>query len=152
MKLLFYLIALFTFSISACTTKNHKISQINIKGLDLLNADKKTDVVVEIPNNDTISIIKAKIKIRGGSSIGYDKKNFSLTLKDKFTFNGFHRDKNFVLGASVIDKTFLRNVFCYHFFREWNINNIAPHTSYTELYLDNTYYGFYVLTEKTPCL
>lgn len=139
---------IFFLFLNSCSKYQEDFSKINVIGFNLLNATQKQQVEVEIDQNGKKKTLKAKVKYRGGSSIGYAKKNLSLDLTENFKFQGLNEDKNWVLGASVVDKTFLRNVFCYHFFKEWNATNKAAATKYSDVYADNEYYGFYVLTEK----
>jgi len=90
----------------------------------------------------------ARIKYRGGYSIGFPKKNFTISLETEFKFNGLKKDDDWILNASVVDKTFLRNVINYKLFNSFDKNNIAPKTKYAEIFTNDNYYGFYVLTER----
>jgi hypothetical protein len=100
------------------------------------------------------------IHIRGNSSVSYDKKQYTLEIRDAdgndmdATFFGFPEEEDWVLAAPYSDKTLMRN----HLMFQWSrsIGRYAPRTRFIEVYMEvdggtigpEDYRGVYVLTEK----
>lgn len=105
----------------------------------------------------------ATIKIRGGTSRAYPKKNFAIKTKDENGINkdipllGLRNDQSWILDAMYIDKAKMRNRVCTDI---WNSMNNVPHIDLepdalngtrgylTEVFINNEYRGVYMLTEK----
>lgn len=147
MRNLFVLVIVLTIFCS-CNNYTKDFSKIEISNFELITKEEKTIVPTKIYRNGKTDNFKAKIKFRGGSSIGYKKKNFAINLDKEYKFKGAKKDDDWVLNASVVDKTFLRNVFSYKLFKDFDSKNIAPKTSYADVFANGEYYGFYVLCER----
>lgn len=135
-------------SLSSCNYYTKDFSKIEIENFELINENYKTLRELRILRNNESKFFQARIKFRGGSSIGYPKKNFTINLDKEYKFKGAKKDDDWILNASVVDKTFLRNVFSYKLFRDFNSKNEAPQTSYADIYANGEYYGFYVVCER----
>jgi hypothetical protein len=92
------------------------------------------------------------IELRGSSSLMFEKKGYGLETRLETGENnnvpllGMPRENDWVLHGPYSDKSLIRNVLAYHFASE--MGQYAPRTRLCELFLNNTYYGVYVLTEK----
>jgi hypothetical protein len=92
------------------------------------------------------------IELRGSSSLMFEKKGYGLETRLEFGENnnvpllGMPVENDWVLNGPYSDKSLIRNVLAYQFARE--MGQYAPRTRLCELFLNNTYYGVYVLTEK----
>lgn len=100
------------------------------------------------------------IHIRGNSTAGYEKKQYSLETWDEqdkdvdVSLLGFPSDSDWVLHAPFSDKTLMRNHLMYQWSRE--MGRYASRTKFIELYLNKDservgaedYVGVYVLMEK----
>ena len=100
------------------------------------------------------------IHIRGNSTAGYEKKQYSLETWDErdndtdVSLLGLPSDSDWVLHAPFSDKTLMRNHLMYQWSRE--MGRYASRTRYIELYLNkdservgaDDYVGVYVLMEK----
>ncbi len=95
---------------------------------------------------------KIGIEYRGASSQMFDKKGYGLETRlengenNNVPLLGMPVENDWVLHGPYSDKSLIRNVLAYHFARE--MGQYAPRTRLCELFLNNTYYGVYVLTEK----
>ncbi len=95
---------------------------------------------------------KIGIEIRGSSSTMFDKKGYGLETRlesgenNNISLLGMPVENDWVLHGPYSDKSLIRNVLAYHFARE--MGQYAPKTRLCELFLNNTYFGVYVLMEK----
>lgn len=105
----------------------------------------KTDTIFEYNG-------KIGIEIRGFTSAGFPKKNFSVETRTVTGTNnnvnllGMPRENDWVFHGPYTDKSLMRNVLAYHLGNKtgrWN-----PRTRFFELYLNGLYQGVYVLVEK----
>ena len=71
----------------------------------------------------------SKIKYRGNSSAGYDKKSFSIKFQEKVAFKQLDSSYKWKLNADYIDKTLMRNKLSYDLFKAFSEKNISPKTS-----------------------
>ncbi len=95
---------------------------------------------------------KISIEVRGESSVGFNKKSYSIELQNEDGSNnnvsilGLPEENDFVLYGPYSDKTLIKNVLSYELFRR--TGRWAPRTRYIEIILNGDYRGVYVLTEK----
>lgn len=97
--------------------------------------------------NDSISI-EGKIKQRGGSSVGFAKKSYTVKFKEKLDYFGESRSKTWMFIASYIDKSLMRNKLCYDMYDNFSEKNIAPDIKYIQVYHHEVYMGIYQFCEK----
>jgi len=82
------------------------------------------------------------------------KDSYSLNIKeDSITGDvpsilDFETSKRFKLSASYMDRSFLREKLSYDIFKSLSDNNIAPDSSYVEVYVNNSYKGLYLLSRR----
>lgn len=94
----------------------------------------------------------AGIELRGSSTLYSPKKSYGLETRDEFGENnnvellGMPVENDWILYASYIDKTLIRNVLTYDVSNK--MGKYAPRTRYVELILNDSYVGTYVLMEK----
>ncbi len=100
---------------------------------------------IRIPH---IYLDKVRIKARGGVSEDFPKHNFTIELSEKHPLAGLKSDDDWILAASFIDKSFIRNKLSYDLFRAFNKKNIAPQCQYIEVYKNFRYNGLYILMER----
>ena len=86
----------------------YNLPNINIS-YDTLTSTHKVPCVITI--NDTL-ILEGKIKQRGGSSIGYPKKSYTVKLKESKSLCGLPSNKTWVFTSSYLEK-FLMRIFCF---------------------------------------
>ncbi|MFT6152356.1 MAG: hypothetical protein ACJAY9_001756 [Flavobacteriales bacterium] len=122
----------------------YNLPNINIS-YDTLSSNHKVPCVITI--GDTL-LLKGKIKQRGGSSIGYPKKSYTVKLSKKISLYGLRENKSWVFTSSYLEKSLLRNILSYDLFRSWDTNNFAPKIQLIEFFHNDNYEGIYQLTEK----
>jgi len=122
----------------------YNLPNINIS-YDTLTSTHKVPCVITI--NDTL-ILEGKIKQRGGSSIGYPKKSYTVKLKESKSLCGLPSNKTWVFTSSYLEKSLMRNILSYDLFRSWDTNNFAPQIQLIEFFHNDNYEGIYQLTEK----
>lgn len=86
------------------------------------------------------------IKTRGNTSFKEKKKPFNIKFPKKQAFLGLDRDKSFVLLANACDESYIRNAIAFDLARAIGIP--APRYAYLTLYINNTYWGLYQITNK----
>ncbi len=120
--------------------------------LDDQNLDLATCTIIDnSDSSNNANEFKLDIKGRGNSSWDMPKKSYSLKLEKKNNLlnlaNGKH--KKYALIANYCDKTLLRNQLAYYMGTDiftnmdWN-----PHTRQVNLFINDKYYGIYMLTER----
>lgn len=122
----------------------YNLPNINIS-YDTLSSTHKVPCVITI--GDTL-LLKGKIKQRGGSSIGYPKKSYTVKLSKKISLYGLRENKSWVFTSSYLEKSLMRNILSYDLFRSWDTNNFAPKIELIEFFHNDNYEGIYQLTEK----
>jgi subtilisin-like proprotein convertase family protein len=144
------------------TSSNLPIVVINSGGQEILDEPKRTmnmsiiyngpgvrNNISDAPNNYNGKI---SIESRGSSSIQFQKKSFSLETIDNSDANldvsllGLPVEHDWVLYASYVDKSLIRNAISYDLARR--MGNYASASKFVELVIDGQYQGVYALEEK----
>jgi len=103
---------------------------------------KNGELVVEHQTNE------AKIRGRGNSTwFSYEKKPYRLRFDKNTSILGMPEAKNYVLLAEYADKSLIRNILTQKMaslFSNLDPLEVRP----VELYINNEYRGYYVLTEQ----
>lgn len=90
-----------------------------------------------------------EISGRGSGSWHFDKKSYNLKLSRSESLLGMEAGRRWVLLANVIDESHLRNRMVYQFAREiGSYSGFAPDSAYVDLFLNGSYVGLYLMTEK----
>ncbi len=95
---------------------------------------------------------KIGIEVRGFTSVGYPKKNYTVETRDDLGANlnvsllGMPQENDWVFHGPYSDKSLMRNVLAYHLGNK--TGKWSPRTRFFELYLNSNYVGVYVLVEK----
>lgn len=93
-----------------------------------------------------------EIRVRGNSSIRYEKKNYRIVLtNDDGTDNdqevmGMEASETWALQGTSIDKTMLRNYLTYNTAALF-MDGYVPEIRYCEVFLNGSYIGLYMMTE-----
>jgi hypothetical protein len=95
---------------------------------------------------------KIGIELRGASSLSFPKKGYGIETRDSLGDNnnvsllGMPSENDWTLHGPYSDKTLLRNFVAYHIGNQ--LGRYNPKVRFCEVFLDNQYWGIYVLTEK----
>ena len=99
---------------------------------------------------DDLDEVTTKIKGRGNTTWGWNKKPYNLKLDSKSKVLGMKKHKRWCLIANAIDRTHLRNWLAYNISQQMPFD-YAVHGEFVELYfIENgkeDYRGLYLLTE-----
>lgn len=99
-----------------------------------------------VAGGDTLD---GRIHYRGGISAGYPKHSLALKLDERYPLCGLPADKDWILNANYIDKTFMRHKLSYDLFRLMDEEvNRAPLCAYATLTVDGHGQGLYVVMQK----
>ncbi len=117
---------------------NYVDSTISVLGSDLYGGD---DIVAAV----------AGIKLRGNSTMGYDKKPYRIKFKDKQNVFNLGKAKSWVLLANYLDPAAIRNEVAYNFATRLNAYTAeatgfqvyVPRVRAVEVYLNNQFLGLY---------
>lgn len=105
--------------------------------------------IADPPNNYTGKI---SVEYRGESSQLFPKKSMTIETQNTIGENvnvslvDMPEENDWILYAPYTDKTMLRDVLSYKIGND--MGQYAPRTRFVELYLNDEYYGVYVLIEK----
>ena len=87
------------------------------------------------------------MKMRGNASVDYAKKNYQFKLSDGANLLGMGKAKKWILLCNHLDKSLIRNEFSFDMAMYAGLQYTPEHQQ-CELYINNIYYGLYMLTEK----
>ena len=164
MRILFLivLISLIPSFYSQLVNSKHPIIIIDTQGDDIMDEPKIESSMGIIYNgpgvinniNDSLNHYNGNIGIetRGNSTQGFDKKTYSIELRDMLNQDtsvnllGMGKEEDWILHAMVIDKSQVRIPMSSYFFQR--MGHYAYKWRYVELIINNEYRGLYILTEK----
>lgn len=152
----------FTFAQVTLTNSNLPIVVINTNGQSIKDEPKITATMGIIDNGagklnsitDPFNVYNGKIgiEIRGHSTQMFAKKQYGVELRDdsgnsvNASLLGMPAESDWVLNASFLDKTLLRNVLAYKLGND--MGHYASRTKFCEVIINNQYNGIYILQEK----
>jgi len=88
------------------------------------------------------------IKARGNSTFFYAKKPWQIKLEDGTALCGMDKEKKWILLANFLDKSLIRNSIYLDMARATGVYAYVPEYHPVDLYINNAYWGSYLLTEK----
>ncbi len=119
--------------------------------MNAVHADKshKEEASVVIVSNGEVVLDKELeyIKGRGNASWTYVKKPYNIKFDKKTDLFGMGKAKKWTLLANYIDPTVMRNVVAFDLAKNLDIPFTSNYVS-VDLYIDNEYYGNYLLCES----
>ena len=96
---------------------------------------------------DDLPEMVTEVKGRGNSTWGWNKKPYALKLDKKQEVLGMPKHKRWCLIANYMDRTHMRNRVAYYIGQHSKLA-YTVRNRYAELYFNDQYYGFYLLTEQ----
>ncbi len=112
--------------------------------VDYINAD----LIVEGHGmTEDLDSLTLSVRGRGNSTWGMNKKPMRMKFPSKTSICGFTKAKNYVLLANYIDPSHMRNALALWFARRLGLP-FTNHTMPVNVYVNDTYSGLYLLTEK----
>lgn len=107
--------------------------------------------VTDESNNVVKTDVTAQVKSRGNYTTTYPKKGLRIKFSDAQTMLGLHNDgeyKNWVLLGCWKDLSMLRDYSAYKLAHLINNNYYAADAKLVEVYVNDQYWGVYLLTEQ----
>lgn len=121
-------------------------------GETLDNSTKKSCFITWVQaNGDTLfDEMHAKVKLRGEGhgALKFEKSSYTFKLSEARVLDSMPKEKDWILNAAYIDKSLVRTKLSYDLFRAMSAKNVAPQTSWVELWFNDDYRGVYLLHEK----
>ena len=104
----------------------------------------------DLDNNATHSLSEASggIRVRGNSTRTFPKKPYRIKFDSKQSFFGLPKAKSWVLLANHSDQSLMRAYLAYTLGQKFDNMDFAPSAYYVDLYVNDVYYGNYMLTEQ----
>lgn len=120
--------------------------------IDDINSDKtieKTGTCTLITEDKSINYKGSfdSIHGRGNSSWGQQKKPYALEFTENTNLLNIGSNKNWVLVANAMDESNIRDKIIYDAAKRVGLS-YSVGSEYVDLYIDDIYYGLYLLTEK----
>ena len=117
-----------------------------------LNKDKSTEMtgtckVISADGNLEYSGSFDKINGRGGYTWSQEKKPYNISFTQDVNLLGLGSAKNWILLANALDASNLRNKIVYDAAKKLGLANSLD-SDFVDLYVNDEYYGLYLLTEK----
>lgn len=98
---------------------------------------------------DTLLAPEVKIKGRGNSTWGFDKKPYKIKFPDRVSLFGEPKAKTWTLIANYIDHSLMRNYAAYYLGRSLDGLEHTTCAYFVDVYLNGEYKGNYLLCEQT---
>ena len=136
--------------------KSANIPSLSIKlsngTIEDINADKEVSKkgIIQIIKEDKTVDYSGSFKAlhgRGNSTWSQNKKSYTLQFSQAYDLLGMGSGENWVLLSNSFDESGLRNKLAYDVAKELGVK-YAVDSEYVDLYIDNVYYGLYLLAEK----
>jgi hypothetical protein len=104
-------------------------------------------------NDREITLSADGIRLRGNTTMNYDKKPYRLKFDKKEGFFGLGKAKSWVLLANYLDPTLMMNTVAFELGRRFaeqrqGTRPFVNSANHVELFIDNGYVGSYLLTEQ----
>lgn len=156
-----FFVALFQVLVAQTIASNLPLISINTNGAQIVNEPKivaqlsvfdKGKGAINSLSDAPVLTCKIGIEVRGSTSQVFPKKSYGFETVTETGENlnisllGLPAENDWVLYAPYNDKTFIRDILAYQLFRK--MGHYASRYVLCELYLNNEYYGVYVLLEK----
>ncbi len=136
------------------TDTDHNIPTVIIdaNGADIPDKLNYVDAEISVIGSDSdIYSAVAGIKLRGNSTMGYEKKPYRIKFDEKQEVLGIAKAKSWVLLANYLDPASMRGELAFNFAARVNENTaettghtvFAPRMKPVEVYLNGEYIGLY---------
>ncbi len=124
-----------------------------------MKAKRTVDVRIYLQNSQLYYDRKARMNIRGSSSLNFPKKSYAFVggkadakdggdvKTDKLGFFGLPAHKDWVLYAAYADASMIRNMLAMQAYGTMT-GMWSCHTQYVQVYMDGKFEGIYIFMEK----
>ena len=122
-------------------TNGNEINTESYTGCKIVIVEEKGEA------STTLTDASSKIKIRGNSTSGADKKPFNIKFSEKTDVLGMGKNKKWSLLANCFDKTLIRNQVVFDVAKVLNIP-YTPDYRVVDVYVDDVLQGCYLLVDS----
>lgn len=126
---------------------------INVEDSKDVLRDKWNNASISIESKDEFNFESSALRVRGrGNSTWYSvpeefpKRPYRIRFDEETSILGMKPAKDFVFLAELYDRSLLRNYLAHRMSEDLNLYSLE--TRPIELYLNDEYQGFYLLTEQ----
>lgn len=127
------------------------VMRISTKNVPINSKETYVDARITLSNvseEHELSTVKAGIRLRGNSTMGYAKKPYRLKFDEKQSLLGEPAHKSWVLLADYLDASLMKNYSALYFAGQLNGMEFTPCAHHVELYLNGKYQGVYLLCDQ----
>ena len=152
-KALFLLSIVFISLLFSCTQENESNKEVNVKEFrlyldneDLVNIynNFKENIYIPVKVVTKGDTVKAKMRLRGDTSRGYDKKSMKIVFKKGATLKGEKRKIN--LNSEWTDVTYIRQYISSELMDLAGINSYK--SNYVAVYVNDDFFGLFLQVEN----
>lgn len=125
------------------------VINIDTSGAAIQSKEDYTDMVFSLENCDgELSEITGGIRLRGNSTMGYDKKPYRIKFDKKQSLFGLEKAKSWVLLAEYLDPSAMHNYTAFSLGAEMDGIAFTATPNKVNVYLNGEYIGLYTLCEQ----
>lgn len=125
------------------------IVNINTNGAGIYSKEDYTTMTFSIENcDDELANVTGGIRLRGNSTMQYDKKPYRIKFDEKHSLFGLTKAKSWVLLADYLDPSALHNYTALSLANELEGFAFTPTPHKVNVYLNGEYIGLYTLCEQ----
>ena len=125
------------------------IVNINTGGAGIHSKEDYTDMTFSMENcDDELIEVTGGIRLRGNSTMQYDKKPYRIKFDKKQSLFGLDKAKSWVLLADYLDPSALHNYTAFSLANELDGLAFTPTPNKVNVYLNGEYVGLYTLCEQ----
>jgi spore coat protein CotH len=152
----FLILCLAFLATAAATNAESNLPVLELRATNQIGSEQYIPCTVKMLSPPSIKegntdLLQGKIRFRGASSQGYEKKSFALKLDESTHWLGLQKDRNWVLNAAFVDCSMMRHKLSYDLFQSLSADpakRVAASSRFVEVNLNNSYHGVYLLMER----
>lgn len=121
------------------------IPQVVIETNEAINAGAYSQATIQILDSNSTSLNfedSIKIKIRGNTTVGLDKKPYNIKLSSVNSLLGMSSGKKYCLIANRLNKSLIRNKLVYDFSSKLNLE-YSVESRFVDVWVNGIYQGNY---------
>lgn len=129
--------------------KDLPIVKIDTQSMPIIGKTDYVDMTFDLVNcSDALSNVSGGIRLRGNSTLNYDKKPYRLKFDKKQSLFGLKKSKSWVLLADYLDPSCLHNYTALTLGNKMENLPFTPTPNKVNVYLNDEYVGLYTLCEQ----
>ncbi len=130
------------------STTELPIINVDTAGEEINSKEDYVEMTFDIQNCDDEFTADGGIRLRGNSTLNFDKKAYRIKFDKKQSFFGLEKAKSWVLLAEYLDPSALHNYAAFTIASELDGLTFTPSPHKVNLYLNGKFQGLYTLCEQ----